>query len=209
MAATSSTHAPCSGSRTFPFAQHCLEASSVIQCLQCEKPGAGFFGMVQEEHISGDSEAKEHLRPSNNCPYDLSAMLDRESSGHSKLKVSPEIYLCQQYLESELMAHKTMVHELIHAIDQCRTNMDPLHNCLHIACTEIRAENLSGECGFWRELPRMSKFAGHGRECVKRRAVLSVRGNPNCSAQAERYVEAALPRCFEDVYPFERHPNQK
>jgi inner membrane protease ATP23 len=45
-----------------------------------------------------------------------------------------------------------MVHELIHAIDLCRTKMDPLNNCMHMACTEIRAENLSGECDWTREL---------------------------------------------------------
>ena len=32
-----------------------------------------------------------------------------------------------------------------------RTNMDPISNCIHLACTEIRAENLSGECNWLRE----------------------------------------------------------
>ena len=32
-----------------------------------------------------------------------------------------------------------------------RTNMDPLNNCVQMACTEIRAENLSGECEWIRE----------------------------------------------------------
>lgn len=80
---------------------------------------------------------------------------------------------------------------------------------VHNACTEIRAENLSGECSFFRELPRMNHLAGHGAECVKRRAVLSVRANPNCTARAEEYVDAAMYRCFQDVYPFDVHPNQR
>ena len=29
--------------------------------------------------------------------------------------------------------------------------MDPLNNCVQMACTEIRAENLSGECDYLRE----------------------------------------------------------
>ena len=29
--------------------------------------------------------------------------------------------------------------------------MDPLNNCVQMACTEIRAENLSGECEWIRE----------------------------------------------------------
>lgn len=30
--------------------------------------------------------------------------------------------------------------------------MDPITNCIHLACTEIRAENLSGECSWFNEL---------------------------------------------------------
>jgi len=182
----------------------CTPPDRFIQCLQCDKAGAGFFGMVQEQTIHGP-------KPRPDCS--LQELLQREKSGMGKLTIKPEIYICQQYMESELHTHKTMVHELIHAIDQCRTNMDPLRNCVHIACTEIRAENLSGECSFWKELPRMfaetGKFAGHGKECVRRRAILSVRGNPKCAARAEDYVDAAMPRCFADIYPFERHPNQQ
>jgi inner membrane protease ATP23 len=162
----------------------------------------------------------------------LDEMLKREAAGQVKLSIVPEIYVCQQYMRNELHAHKTLVHELVHAVDQCRTNLDPLHNCLHVACTEVRAENLSGECSFWTELPRMlhkdkgaagsngaettpssssssGRFAGHGKDCVRRRAVLSVRGNPHCASGADRYVDAVLERCFADVFPFDRHPNQR
>ena len=88
--------------------------------------------------------------------------------------------------------------------------MDPIHNCIHMACTEIRAENLSGECDWARELMngRMEgRFLGHGAECVKRRAVLSVKANPRCKGQAEDYVNVAFERCFKDTFPFDRHPN--
>ena len=182
----------------------CTPPDSFIQCSQCDRPGAGFFGMVKEETVG--------QQPKQDC-NSLQNMLQRERTGISKLTIQPEITICQQYMENELHTHKTMVHELIHAIDQCRTNMDPLRNCIHIACTEIRAENLSGECSFWKELPRMiaetGKFAGHGQACVRRRAILSVRGNPKCAPRAEDYVDAAMQRCFADIYPFERHPNQQ
>lgn len=183
----------------------CTPPDGFIHCMQCDKPGAGFFGMVQEERLesTGNSSGKQA------CSRDLQELLKREEEGTSKLEIKPEIYICQQYMESELMTHKTMVHELIHAIDQCRSKMDPLHNCIHIACTEIRAENLSGECSFFKELPRMKAFAGHGKECVRRRAILSVRANPKCTARAEDFVDAAMHRCYQDVYPFERHPNQQ
>ena len=90
-----------------------------------------------------------------------------------------------------------------------RTKMDPLNNCVHMACTEIRAENLSGECHWFREAVsgRIKNFSKHGQECVKRRAALSVKANPNCSDKADEYVDAAFERCFEDTFPFDRHPN--
>jgi hypothetical protein len=203
----------------------CTPPEYFIRCMSCDQPAAGGFGMLEERVITAPSTTKDNSKATasqllasqkikdkeqcNRTQADMKTLLSREKSGASTLVIKPEIFLCEQYMESELMTHKTMVHELIHAIDMCRTKMDPLHNCVHMACTEIRAENLSGECSFFKEFLRMKSFAGHGQECVKRRAVLSVRANPNCTARAEDYVDAAMFRCFQDVYPFDRHPNQQ
>jgi mitochondrial inner membrane protease ATP23 len=190
----------------------CNPPPDFIRCMECKHPAAGGFGMVVEEEVN--HTVNNHL-PSNTKEQcnrsirDLQDQLKREKSGQTKLSLNPEIYVCQQYMENEKMTHKTVHHELIHAIDMCRTNMDPLRNCIHMACTEIRAENLSGECSFWKELPRMSSFRAHGKECVKRRAILSVRANPNCTSRAEDYVDAAMNRCYMDFYPYDKHPNQK
>lgn len=142
---------------------------------------------------------------------DLQQQILAQNQGKTKLRLLPEIFLCQPHLVNEQHAHESMVHELIHAIDLCRTKMDPINNCIHMACTEIRAENLSGECSAIRELVNqrttMSKFRGHGAECVKRRAILSVKANPNCTEKAADYVDAAFERCFRDTFPFDRHPN--
>jgi inner membrane protease ATP23 len=188
----------------------CEPPEKFIRCMNCEQPAAGGFGLVVEEHLSG-KVADSTLNSKQQCHrsvQDLQEQIMREQDGDCKLQIKPEIYLCQQYMEDEKMTHKTLHHELIHAIDMCRTNMDPLRNCIHMACTEIRAENLSGECGFWKELPRMEHFKGHGQACVRRRAILSVRANPNCTGKAEEYVDAAMNRCYRDHYPYDRHPNQ-
>jgi inner membrane protease ATP23 len=194
----------------------CQPPEKFIRCMSCDQPAAGGFGMVVEETVAVDNKNKTAATASkeqcNRTMQDLQQQLQREQSGVSKLKLSPEIYVCQQYMENELMTHKVVHHELIHAIDMCRTNMDPLRNCIHMACTEIRAENLSGECSFSKELPRMmqrSSLKAHGRECVKRRAMLSVRANPNCTARTEDYVNAAMDRCYMDFYPYDKHPNQR
>lgn len=188
----------------------CPPPDRFIRCMPCEQPAAGGFGMVEERVLDEKTNSKVTSKEQcNRNLKDLAEQLRREKAGTSTLQIKPEIFVCQQYMESELMTHKTIHHELIHAIDMCRTKMDPLHNCIHMACTEIRAENLSGECSFWKELPIMKAFSGHGKECVRRRAILSVRANPNCTARADDYVDAAMERCFQDVYPFDRHPNQR
>ena len=148
-----------------------------------------------------------------NCTKSRQELLDqfqREQAGASKLSLQPEIYLCQEHVTGPKHAQTILAHELIHAIDMCRSKMDPLHNCLHLACTEIRAENLSGECNFWWEVLRgkLDSYLGHGKECVRRRALDSVKANPHCSTRAEDYVDAAMERCYKDTFPFERHPNQ-
>ena len=185
----------------------CTPPERFIRCAQCPQPQAGGFGMIEDE-----SDKKRSTKTACDAPAMKSyrqALEAEKKHGADSIKIKPEIFLCQQYLENEIMAHNTITHELIHAIDMCRTKMDPLHNCVHLACTEIRAEHLSGECSFIKELPRMKQFTGHGAECVKRRALLSVKANPNCTARAEDYVNAAFTRCYRDLYPFDRHPNQK
>ena len=205
----------------------CAPPNGFISCRHCDKPQASGFGKVVPTIPQNSND-----ETNTNCATvsrDFQSALDASTSSSSPpLKLEPEIFVCQQHMMNETMTHKTIVHELIHAIDLCRTNMDPVRNCLHLACTEIRAENLSGECSFLKELPRMvfgstqhdefdegdeekrggRGFRGHGGACIQRRAVLSVRANPKCAPRANEYVRAALPRCLNDNYPFPRHPNQ-
>jgi len=194
----------------------CMPPDNFIQCRKCENPQASGFGKVIGEVPATTTDTappppssiKKKGGDCQNTIRDFKSAIQLSEETGRQLQVQPEIFVCEQYMENETMTHKSLVHELIHAIDLCRTKMDPINNCLHLACTEVRAENLSGECGVFRELPRIHNFLGHGGECVKRRAVLSVRANPNCAARAQEYVDAAMPRCFQDNYPFERHPNQ-
>jgi len=192
----------------------CEPPKGFIRCIDCGKDntqaGAG-FGMVEEI-------TKEQQNKNRNCNNDttklqrVQQLLQEQKDTNNqdmKLRLLPEIFLCQQQIVHEKHCHQSLVHELIHAIDLCRTKMDPINNCIHMACAEIRAENLSGECGAMQELlnGRITKFPGHGAECVKRRAILSVQANPNCKAKAKDYVDAAFEKCFQDTFPFDRHPN--
>jgi mitochondrial inner membrane protease ATP23 len=172
--------------------------------------------LVDDDDVQGQHSLSPRKPQCQRTRADIEQMM--KGAPADKLRLVPEIFLCAQYLGKEREVHETMVHELIHAIDFCRSNMDPANNCVHLACTEVRAANLSGECNFYKELPRIltkdssttggKYFAGHGQDCVRRRAILSVRANPKCTDRAETYVDATMHRCFRDYYPFPQHPNQ-
>ncbi len=91
----------------------------------------------------------------------------------------------------------TMTHELIHAFDQCTVKMD-WKNLKHVACSEIRATTLSGDCGFTREIRRgIFGFGKHFQKCVKRRSIIGVMQHPMCKDQqhAEDAVNAVWDEC--------------
>lgn len=74
----------------------------------------------------------------------------------------------------------TLIHELVHAYDMCSAKLD-WKNCLHHACTEVRASTLSGECSIASELLRGNINVNHGlKKCVMRRAEKSVAMNSFC-----------------------------
>ncbi|TBU34402.1 peptidase M76 family-domain-containing protein [Dichomitus squalens] len=115
------------------------------------------------------------------------------------------IVLCQDKLMSKSHMEDTMVHELVHMYDHVKFKVD-WDNLRHHACSEIRANSLSGDCRWSREFRRgFLSFSKQHQECVRRRAVLSVRANPACpdQATAERAVNEVWDSCFNDTRPFD------
>lgn len=97
---------------------------------------------------------------------------------------------------------KNLRHELIHAFDDTRGFLDPL-DCLHQACSEIRAARLSGDCFAGDEMKRGRwDLLNGGKKCVNRRAVLAVETNPICRGFSERAVEKMFPKCYFDYEPY-------
>jgi len=198
----------------------CTPPAGFVSCIDCgDRMAGGGFGVLVEESQSTTTKSQSGVgkRGSSACApseRDIKNMLDKQKDGKT-VRLLPEIYLCHNryHLIDEGHAHKAMVHELIHAIDLCRTKMDPFNNCVQFACTEIRAENLSGECDWFKEMSYGQMwpkgFSGHNKICVKRRALLSVEANPNCKERAKEAVDAAFNRCYKDTFPFDRHPNLK
>ncbi|ESL09357.1 hypothetical protein TRSC58_02922 [Trypanosoma rangeli SC58] len=97
---------------------------------------------------------------------------------------------------------RNLRHELIHAFDDTRGVVEA-SDCMHQACSEIRATRLSGDCFVGEELKRgRLDPLRSGMLCVKRRAVLAVEKNPICRGFSERAVERVFQRCYSDYEPF-------
>ncbi|KAL8452603.1 hypothetical protein Emag_002278 [Eimeria magna] len=58
------------------------------------------------------------------------------------------VWICGNRVWSPWGFRRVLLHELLHAFDFARAVVDS-NNCMHIACTEIRAVNLSEQCGLW------------------------------------------------------------
>ncbi|KAJ3746983.1 peptidase M76 family-domain-containing protein [Lentinula raphanica] len=119
------------------------------------------------------------------------------------------IKLCAGHFFSKQHVESTIAHELVHMFDECRFKVD-WANLRHHACSEIRANNLSGDCRWTRELRRGEGIPGIGwtkghQACVRRRAITSVAANPACPslAHAERAVNEVWESCFTDTRPFD------
>jgi hypothetical protein len=79
----------------------------------------------------------------------------------------------------------------------------------HMACTEIRAANLSGDCDFADELRRSGprlRIAGVQQECVRKRTFQSLAMHAACAGwpadDIRRVVDDVFPACYADTAPF-------
>ncbi|GAB2234196.1 hypothetical protein Droror1_Dr00003438 [Drosera rotundifolia] len=118
------------------------------------------------------------------------------------------VIVCSDQITIQDEVNQVVIHELIHAYDDCRAANLDWTNCAHHACSEIRAGHLSGDCHYKRELLRgYAKLRGHEQDCVKRRVMKSVISNPNCSeTTAREAMEAVWDICYNDTKPFDRAP---
>ncbi|GAM19196.1 hypothetical protein SAMD00019534_023710, partial [Acytostelium subglobosum LB1] len=112
------------------------------------------------------------------------------------------LLICNNVKTYSVTLRNTIVHEMIHAYDTCRYDLDP-NDCVHVACTEIRAANLSGDCKFSQEFGRgFTGIYNHMPECTKRRAIKSLEAHPKCKQIAEVSVLKAWDKCNPDYAPF-------
>ncbi|KAI1609330.1 peptidase M76 [Exophiala viscosa] len=119
------------------------------------------------------------------------------------------IVLCANRLEQRSMLEDVMAHEMVHAYDHLRfkTSISEDDDLRHSACSEIRASNLSGECRWSNEFFRnhVGAFTNHHQDCVRRRAVESMRKRPGIKddVHAVKIVNEVWDSCFRDTRPFD------
>lgn len=116
-----------------------------------------------------------------------------------------KVFLNSVATKDQKTVTRTILHELVHAFDICRVHFDPT-NCRHVACTEIRAANLSDECSFSAEMGRLN-FGFGGQQKVRRLAVRSSTSlslgqsvTPSC------HHRPASPPSFSFASPLPRSP---
>ncbi|XP_028607966.1 mitochondrial inner membrane protease ATP23 homolog isoform X2 [Grammomys surdaster] len=66
-----------------------------------------------------------------------------------------QIVLCENNIRNQAHMGRVVTHELIHAFDHCRAHVQWFTNIRHLACSEIRAASLSGDCSLVNELSRL------------------------------------------------------
>ena len=108
---------------------------------------------------------------------------------------------------------ETLSHELIHAYDHCRANVDFYDNKAHLMCSEIRAASLSGQCMFSENViaSTLNGFKAYHQTCVKKAALSSFQAlHPSCDKRrALNLLEKLFPSCYNDYAPFDRIPFSK
>ncbi|KAB1269927.1 Mitochondrial inner membrane protease ATP23-like protein [Camelus dromedarius] len=121
------------------------------------------------------------------------------------------IVLCQNNIRNQAHMSRVVTHELVHAFDHCRAHVDWFTNVRHLACSEVRAANLSGDCSLVNEIFRLRfGLKQHHQTCVRDRAILSILAVRNISKEvAQKAVDEVFESCFNDHEPFGRIPHNK
>ena len=99
----------------------CKPPDNLIRCVNCkDNQRGGGFGAVEEIDVSSVDGNRHRTDACVQTKQEIDALLAKQRDGGAKLKLVPEIYLCQDHLRDKTHAHEAMVHELIHAVDMCR-----------------------------------------------------------------------------------------
>ncbi len=120
-----------------------------------------------------------------------------ESGGGSFNPTSKNIRVCYNKATTEGGVIGTIVHELVHAYDDC-IGID-WANCDERACTEIRAVDASGKCAPGGGFRRANESY---RECNKRVAADATSADKSCG-DGTSAVNNVFNECFANKTPYQ------
>ncbi|KAJ2952968.1 hypothetical protein O0L34_g7343 [Tuta absoluta] len=181
------------------------EGKEGIDKIKCEK---NVFECIKTSPIVKVMMAA--LR-SSGCPIDIRRHISCEVCDYSVSGgYDPElnqIVVCQNVSTRKGMVQGVLAHEMIHMFDYCRNELD-FKNMEHLACTEIRAANLT-HCSFtsaWSQGDASwTKVKQAHQDCVKTKALYSVMAVRQISkAEAVDIIEKVFPKCYGDLEPIGR-----
>lgn len=121
-----------------------------------------------------------------------------------------QIIICNNASLSMDRIMATMMHEMIHMFDYCRMKFD-FNNLEHVACSEIRAANLT-YCSITDRIshggPGVFNFKKTHQYCVKDVAFQSTKAySPETSDETLwNIIDKVFPGCYNDLEPFGRRP---
>ncbi|XP_068417552.1 mitochondrial inner membrane protease ATP23 homolog isoform X6 [Eschrichtius robustus] len=173
--------------------------------LECGVPESGdpyVKLLLDAMKHSGCAVNKERHFSCEDCNGNVSGGFDASVS---------QIVLCQNNICNQAHMNRVVTHELIHAFDHCRAHVDWFTNVRHLACSEVRAANLSGDCSLLNEILRLHfGLKQHHQTCVRDRAIRSILAVRNISKEvAQKAVDEVFESCFNDHEPFGRIPHNK
>ncbi|KAA0192645.1 hypothetical protein HAZT_HAZT008399 [Hyalella azteca] len=148
---------------------------------------------------------------SSGCPVDIQRHIacevcDTSVTGGYDVE-SNQIVVCQNMCKLEGLVAGVLTHEMIHMFDYCKHKLD-FKNIEHLACTEIRAANLT-HCSFMSAIAQSDaspfRIAKTHQECVKTKAAWSVESVRHVGIEeARRIVDKVFPQCYADLEPIGR-----
>ncbi|XP_035436499.1 mitochondrial inner membrane protease ATP23 homolog [Spodoptera frugiperda] len=173
----------------FKCEQHvyeCVKNSSIVKVMMAALKSSGCPIDIRR-HISCEI-----------CDYSVSGGYDPELN---------QIVVCQNVSTRQGMVQGVLAHEMIHMFDYCRNQLD-FKNMEHLACTEIRAANLT-HCSFasaWSQGDASwGKIKKAHQDCVKTKALYSVLAVRQIGMkEAVDIIEKVFPKCYEDLEPIGR-----
>lgn len=181
------------------------EGKEGIEKIKCEK---NVYKCIKESPIVKIMLA---ALKSSGCPVDIRRHIscevcDYSVSGGYDPQLN-QIVVCQNVSTRKGMVQGVLTHEMIHMFDYCRNELD-FRNMEHLACTEIRAANLT-HCSFtsaWSQGDAsLSKIKEAHQDCVKTKALYSVLAVRQIGkAEAVDIIEKVFPKCYNDLEPIGR-----